>query len=330
MAPADLEAVLCNVNSGTTFPNLIVGRSTADDAAVLLWGEDGRAIISSTDFFTPIVDNPDHFGRIAATNAINDIYAMGGKPLMAVAILGWPLEKLGAAMAGTVVEGARQVCESLGIPLAGGHSIDIGEPVFGLAVTGEVHRDHLKTNSGAQEGDVLFLTKPLGTGIVSTAQKRGMAQPEHVEFITRLMCQPNHIGAQLGTVAGVHAMTDITGFGFMGHLIELCEGSKVGAEIQAAQVPHLPNGMLETYLNNFVVADNTFRNFKAYGHKISAMSARNMQVLCDPQTSGGLLIAVAPEDSNTVSNLLATNDLHAQPVGKCVAASEKPVLVIEG
>ncbi|MFT4679959.1 MAG: selenide,water dikinase [Litorivivens sp.] len=330
MAPADLDCVLSEVKSEGVFESLLVGRSTKDDAAVLAWGSDDKAIISTTDFFTPIVDDPDMFGRISAANAISDVYAMGGKPLMALAILGWPLEKLGAQMAGKVVEGARALCQELGIPLAGGHSIDIGDPVFGLAVTGEVDRKNLKTNNGAKAEDILFLTKPLGTGIVATAQKRGVAEPEHIEYTSKLMSTPNSIGYELGKIQGVTAMTDVTGFGFLGHLIEMCEGSKVSAEVEAKDVPHLPNGMLDNYLKQFIVADNTFRNFKAYGHKVSAMTAQNMQVLCDPQTGGGLLIAVDPTSADEVSKLLIDNGISAQPIGKCVGQSDKIVTIMEG
>ncbi len=330
MAPADLECVLSGVKKEGSFDNLLVGRSSKDDAAVLAWGHDGKAIISTTDFFTPIVDDPTMFGRISAANAISDVYAMGGKPLMAIAILGWPLEKLGAEVAGQVVEGARALCEELNIPLAGGHSIDIADPVFGLAVTGEVDRANLKTNNGAKAGDLLFLTKPLGTGIVATAQKRGLADPEHINYTSELMSTPNSIGYELGKIEGVNAMTDITGFGFLGHLIEMCEGSNVSAEVEAKAVPHLPNGMLENYLKQFVVADNTFRNFKAYGHKVSAMTAQNMQVLCDPQTGGGLLISVAHDSVDAVVKLLMDNSIYAQPIGKCVDSCDKVVTILEG
>ena len=330
MAPADLDCVLSGVKKEGIFESLLVGRSTKDDAAVLAWGTDNKAIISTTDFFTPIVDDPDMFGRISAANAISDVYAMGGKPLMALAILGWPLEKLGPEMAGKVVEGARSLCQELGIPLAGGHSIDIGDPVFGLAVTGEVDRKNLKTNNGAKLGDMLFLTKPLGTGIVATAQKRGLADPEHIDYTSKLMSSPNSIGYELGKIQGVNAMTDVTGFGFLGHLIEMCEGSNVSAEIQANAVPHLPNGMLENYLKQFVVADNTFRNFKAYGHKVSAMTAQNMQVLCDPQTGGGLLFSVDSKSINEVEKLLIDSGVGAQPIGRCIEQGDKIVTIVEG
>jgi selenide,water dikinase len=290
IAPADLESILSQSGTAKHFDNLLIGNESRDDAAVVDWG-DGTALISTTDFFQPIVDDPFDFGYIAAVNAISDVYAMGGKPLVAIAILGWPVEKLGHEMAAKVIEGGRTACEDAGIALGGGHSIDALEPFFGLAVNGRIDSANIKTNSGAQVGDRLFLSKPIGTGIVTAASKRGIAKPEHVEFVTALMKQSNAVGAELGQMKSVHAITDVTGFGVMGHLIEMCEGSKVSANIQFENVPVLPDNMLDEYLAQFVMPDNTMRNFKAIDGRCSQLSARQLQVLCDPQTSGGLLVS---------------------------------------
>lgn len=303
IAPAVLDTILKSELGTFPDPRLLVGYGSKDDAAVYDIGN-GRALISTTDFFSPIVDDAFDFGRIAATNALSDVYAMGGTPLLAVAILGWPVEKLPPELAARVIEGGRQACRDAGIALAGGHSIDAPEPFFGLAVTGEVPVANIKRNSTAQAGDVLLLTKPLGIGILSTAQKRGKLRPEHAHIGTDLMCASNAIGARLGAMSGVHAMTDITGFGLLGHAIELCEGSGVRATITFADTPVIPEAL--TYLAEGCYPDGSFRNWKSYAHKVSGSSAMDrMMLLSDPQTSGGLLVAVAPDALGTVSMLLA-------------------------
>lgn len=294
IAPADLELILSQSGAAGHFDNLLIGNETRDDAAVVDWG-DGSALISTTDFFQPIVDDPFDFGYIAAVNAISDVYAMGGKPLVAIAILGWPVEKLGHEMAAKVIEGGRTACENEGIALGGGHSIDAIEPFFGLAVNGRVNSQNIKTNSGAQAGDKLYLSKAIGTGIISAASKRGIAKPEHVDFVTNLMKQSNAVGGQLGEMDNVHAITDVTGFGLLGHLIEMCEGSGVSAKIEFDQVPVLPDNMLDEYLAQFVMPDNTMRNFKATDGKCNQLNGRQLQVLCDPQTSGGLLVSCSDD-----------------------------------
>src|SRR5689334_15449465 len=218
---------------------LLVGNNSRDDAAVYDLG-DGTALISTTDFFMPIVDDPYAFGRIAGANAISDIYAMGGKPILAIAILGWPIDKLPATVAQQVIEGARSICAEAGIPLAGGHSIDNPEPIFGLAVNGLVGKDQIKQNSTAKEGDLLFLTKPLGIGLLSTAQKRNLLKEEDLQVMLKQLQQLNKVGEELGAVKSVHAMTDVTGFGLLGHLVEMCEGSGTSAEINYNNVPVIP------------------------------------------------------------------------------------------
>jgi len=273
-------------------PNLLVGNESRDDAAVFDLG-DGTGIISTTDFFMPIVDDPFDFGRVAATNAISDVYAMGGQPLMAIAILGWPVDKLAPEIAAMVIDGARDVCAKANICLAGGHSIDAPEPIFGLAVTGRVALEHLQRNDQAQAGDRLMLTKPLGVGILTTAEKRGILRPEDVNLARDNMVKLNDLGAKLAPLEGVHAMTDVTGFGLMGHLVEVCEGSQLQAEIEFDKIPLLTD--LQHYLNQGCVPGGSSRNFDSYGHKLGPLSEDQLNILCDPQTSGGLLVAVAAD-----------------------------------
>lgn len=289
IAPAELEKILSGSVGSHVDPRLLVGYGSRDDAAAYDMG-DGRAIISTTDFFTPIVDDAFDFGRIAATNAISDVYAMGGTPLIAVAILGWPLEKLGAELAARVVDGGREACREAGIALAGGHTIDSPEPFFGLAVTGEVRLEHLKRNNTAQAGDVLLLTKPLGIGILTTAEKRGKLKAEHRHIARDLMITPNVLGARLGQLPTVHALTDVTGFGLLGHLSEMCSGSGLKAIIQYDDVPAIPE--CRTYLKEGCYPDGTMRNWKSISHNVAGITGMDpLILLCDPQTSGGLLIA---------------------------------------
>lgn len=295
IAPSVLEEILRSAQNDksdlTPSSSLLVGYDTKDDAAVYDIGN-GRAIISTTDFFMPIVDDAFDFGRIAAVNSISDVYAMGGKPLMAIAILGWPVEKLPAELAQQVLEGARKVCAEAGIPLAGGHSIDSTEPIFGLAVTGEVEVKNIKRNSTATEGCKLFITKPLGVGMITTAQKRGLASAEDLAEAIQSMTQLNSLGYELGKLEYVKAMTDVTGFGLLGHLIEMCEGSGVSAEIEYSKVPLLKN--IPTYASKMIYPDGTMRNWKSYEAKVSGIGPESLFTLCDPQTSGGLLVAVDP------------------------------------
>lgn len=306
------------------FPDLLVGNGSRDDAAAVDIGG-GRAILSTTDFFMPIVDDPFDFGRVAATNAISDIYAMGGRPLMAIAILGWPVDKLPAAVAGEVIAGGRAVCLEAGIALAGGHSIDAPEPIFGLAVTGEVAIEQLKTNGGAQAGDLLFLTKPLGIGILTTAEKQGKLKDEHRGLATGLMCQLNKIGTQLAEIPDVHAMTDVTGFALMGHLLELCTAAGLDAQIELDRVPRVTN--IEHYIQAGCVPGGSQRNFNAYGEQLGEMTPEVQALLCDPQTSGGLLLAVAPEASSEVSRILSNAGLISEPLGSLYATAGKSARV---
>jgi selenide,water dikinase len=306
IAPAVLDTILAQTAQGPHFSNLLVGNDERDDAAVYDLG-DGTAVISTTDFFMPIVDDPLTFGRIAATNAISDVYAMGGTPMMAIAILGWPIGQLPPEVAGLVVEGGRQACADAGIPLAGGHSIDSPEPIFGLAVNGRVDIKNLKKNGGAKVGDQLFLTKPIGVGILSTAQKKKKLLPEHSQLAANQMVRLNKIGATLGTLSYVHAMTDVTGFGLLGHLTEMCRASDTTATVRLADVPLIDVDILDHYLAEGCIPGGTKRNWASYGHHVSLATDRQKWLLADPQTSGGLLCAVAPEHAADFAAVCAEN-----------------------
>ena len=293
IAPSVLESMLHGEVAFSPDKNLLVGNESKDDAAAYDMGN-GEAVISTTDFFMPIVDDPFIFGQIAATNALSDIYAMGASPMMAIAILGWPISKLSSEIAGRVVDGGRQACKEAGIILAGGHSIDAPEPIFGLAVTGRVKITNLKQNNQAKVGSTLFLTKALGIGILSTAQKQKKLKEEHKDIAINSMCKLNKIGAQLGRLAGITAMTDVTGFGLLGHLLEVCQGSGVAAHVHFDQVPLL-DPVVEEYRRMGCVPGGGNRNFDSYGQHVSMLTEQQQQILCDPQTSGGLLVAVMPD-----------------------------------
>ena len=316
ISPQVLDGILQTRLSLPAFPALVVGHDSKDDAAVVDLGN-GEGIISTTDFFMPIVDDPFDFGRIAATNAISDIYAMGGQPIMAIAILGWPVNKLPADVAARVVDGGRQACAEAGIPLAGGHSIDAPEPIFGLAVTGRVRLEHLKRNDQAQAGHRLYLTKPLGVGILSTAQKRKVLDDEHLHIARDSMCTLNAIGADLALLNGISAMTDVTGFGLLGHLLEVCEGSGVKATLKMDKLPLLP--YTEHYRQKGSVPGGTQRNYASYGHKAGAITEAQQQILCDPQTSGGLLVAVDPSVEEAFHTVAERFNLSLTSIGELSA-----------
>lgn len=331
IAPAVLEQILQSNLTSMTDQRLLVGNSSKDDAAVYDIGN-GQAIISTTDFFMPIVDDAFSFGQIASANAISDVYAMGGKPLLAIAVLGWPVETLPAALAQQVLDGARSICAEAGIPLAGGHSIDSPEPFFGLAVNGLVQHTYLKQNNTATEGNLLFLTKPVGVGVLSTAEKRSLLKEEHRGIAATQMKQLNKIGEQLGKLAAVTAMTDVTGFGLLGHLIEMAEGSNLSAELNYQQIPFLEAA--REYAAQRIVPDATYRNWNSYNSKVSFGSGVNVMeafnLLPDPQTNGGLLIAVKADDAAEVQQLFAEQGMSAfaQPIGRMVQQAEKTILVL--
>jgi len=312
ISPAVLNEILGDNPFDDQDEFLLVGNESRDDAAVYDWG-DGQSVISTTDFFMPIVDNPRDFGRIAATNAMSDIYAMGGKPLFAIAILGWPIDKLAPEVAREVINGGRQACHDAGIILAGGHSIDAPEPIFGLAVTGRVKTAQLKQNNTAKAGDVLFLTKPLGIGILTTAEKKQLLKPEHQSLASQEMCRLNTIGVELSAQDSVHAMTDVTGFGLLGHLSEICQGSELRAELNWQAIPKL-QGVMD-YVALGAVPGGSMRNFQSYGHHIAGLDDEKQTLLCDPQTSGGLLISVAADAQDEIANLLQSNGWYSEVIG---------------
>ncbi|MDE3235056.1 MAG: selenide, water dikinase SelD [Bacteroidota bacterium] len=331
IAPQVLDTILHSQLATPDHKNLLVGNSSKDDAAAYDLGN-GTALISTTDFFMPIVDDAQTFGKIASANAISDVYAMGGKPVLAIAILGWPVDKIPAEVAQQVIEGARLICAEAGIPLAGGHSIDSPEPIFGLAVNGLVNIPQLKQNNTAKEGDILFLTKPLGVGILSTAQKRSLLKEEHLEVLLKQLTQLNSVGEALGKIDAVHAMTDVTGFGLLGHLIEMCEGSKLSASVPYDTIPLIP--FTPDYVALKAIPGATKRNWASYGHKVSLAGGIDetaaYTVLADPQTNGGLLISVGKEAADLVQQLLSTLGLYAQPIGQVTALKEKSVYINKG
>jgi selenide,water dikinase len=291
----------------------------------------GQAIISTTDFFTPIVDDAVSFGKIASANAISDVYAMGGKPLMAIAILGWPVNTLPAALAAEVLEGARSICAEAGIPLAGGHSIDSTEPIFGLAVTGITPIANLKKNNTAQQGDILFVTKPIGVGILATAQKRDALEPQDLAPFIHQLTTLNKVGEILGGIPEVHALTDITGFGLLGHLIEMAEGSELSAHIFYSKIKMIEAA--KKYLAQRMVPDATYRNWNSYSTKTSFDPGVNVMeafsLLPDPQTNGGLLLAVDPAAEKTIQNIFTQNGLadFIEPIGVLEVVGDKVVVV---
>ena len=325
ISPAVLDIILDGSLPHPDDDALLVGNQSRDDAAVYDLGN-GTAIISTTDFFMPIVDDPFTFGRIAATNAISDIYAMGGTPIMAIAIFGWPTEVIPAVVGRAVVEGGRRTALDAGISLAGGHSIDSPEPIFGLAVTGTVQVEQLKQNSTAAAGDRIYLTKPLGLGILTTAQKQKKLKPTHTSIAPDVMCQLNDIGQIYATLPSVSAMTDVTGFGLLGHLVEVCAGSGVNAEIDFNSVPVLPH--VHDYLQLGSVPGGTNRNFQSYGDKISAMSETQKQILCDPQTSGGLLVFVSEDSEKAFCDLSRDKGLDLTSIGRIKTADSGPMIEI--
>jgi selenide,water dikinase len=308
---------------------LLVGNDKRDDAAVLDLGN-RTALISTTDFFMPIVDDAFDFGRIASTNAISDVYAMGGRPVLAIAILGWPVDKLAPEVAQRVLEGARAICGEAGITLAGGHSIDCPEPVFGLAVNGLVELNHLKKNSTAEAGCHLYLTKPLGVGVLSTAQKRGMLRPEDAATALASMVKLNKLGETFGQWESVKAMTDVTGFGLLGHLAEMCEGSGVSATLDFEMVPVIPS--VAHYLEQGCIPGGTVRNWNSYGSKIGMLTDGQRNILADPQTSGGLLVAVAGKDAAAFEELLRQSGLPetcCRAIGRLDTTHEGPLIAVQ-
>ncbi len=324
ISPAVLDTMLHSDLPKTKFPSLLVGNESKDDAAVYDIG-DGTCIVSTTDFFMPIVDDPFTFGAIASVNAISDVYAMGGEPFMAIAILGWPINKIAAEVAKEVLEGSRKICADAGIPLAGGHTIDCPEPVFGLAVTGKLKKEHLKRNDTAKEGSLLYLTKPIGIGIVTTAQKKGIVKEEHLKIAVNAMLTLNKLGAEFGKLSYVNAMTDVTGFGLLGHLSEVCEGSGLSAEIEFDKVPKFD--FLLEYLNQKSTPGGTQRNWDSYGNKIGVLDEVQRAILADPQTSGGLLVSVDAEKALEFEKFAASKGIVLKSFGNLIKRASKSIEV---
>lgn len=313
LSPAVLGDILAGMPMAGPFANLLVGTETGDDAAVYRLNDD-QALVATTDFFTPIVDDPFDFGRIAATNALSDIYAMGGTPIMALAVLGMPVGRLGLDSIRAIVAGGASVCAEAGIPVAGGHSIDSAEPIYGLVALGLVHPDRLLRNNGGQPGDRLILTKPLGIGIYGAALKQGRLDAAGYAAMIASATQLNGVGTRLAGLPGVHAMTDVTGFGLLGHALELCRGAGLRAHLSAGDVPLLPD--IAAMAQDGVRTGAAGRNWASYGEAVEApVPDWQRDLLCDPQTSGGLLIAAAADAAEAV---LAMVDAAGHPAAAIV------------
>jgi len=324
ISPMLLDEILQTTQKISQYPQLLVGNSDKDDAAAFDLGN-GTSVLSTTDFFMPIVDDAFTFGQIAATNALSDIYAMGGKPLMGISIFGWPIDKLSADVAREVIDGGRAVCEDAGIPLAGGHSIDSPEPIFGLAATGLVENKNLMQNSNAQEDCYIFLTKALGIGILTTAQKRKIIEDGHIDPAIKAMTTLNKVGADLAPLDGVVAMTDVTGFGLLGHLVEICEASKISADVWFDKVPLLPN--VEKYRLLECIPGGSRKNFASYGSKIAEMTQQQREILCDAQTSGGLLVIVKKDGLDEFLEVSKQAGLSLEAIGETTAQGKNVVEV---
>lgn len=323
--PAVLHEII--EKSGTKslqIDNLLVGNESMDDAAVFLLN-DGQALVSTVDFFTPIVDDAFDFGCIAAANAISDIYAMGARPAFANAILSWPVDKLGTDLAARVMEGARHIANKAGVVIAGGHSIAGKEPVFGLAVNGFANAAHIKRNNTAKAGDLLYLTKPIGIGVLATAIKRGKIATEDYAELVSVTCALNTFGSVIAGFAEVHAMTDVTGFGLLGHTIEMCEGSGLSAEIILQNIPVMDS--MKKYAEQYIFPDNTYKNWNAYTAQTDGVDGMELVTLCDPQTSGGLLIAVDPAFQQAFERISKENNTTVYEVGRITQRREKTVYV---
>ncbi|HWL80070.1 MAG TPA: selenide, water dikinase SelD [Roseomonas sp.] len=327
LAPSVLQSLLAETPAARAFPDLLVGTETGDDAAVYRLNET-QALVATTDFFTPVVDDPHDFGRIAATNALSDVYAMGGTPILALAILGMPLGKLAPEVVRRILAGGAEVCAEAGIPVAGGHSIDSPEPIYGLVALGLVRPDRLLRNSGARAGDRLILTKGLGIGIFSAALKRGALSPELYRVMLGSTTQLNRVGATLPDLPGVHAVTDVTGFGLLGHALEMCRGSGLGAQLRLDALPLL-EGAEDLARAGFSTGAAT-RNWASYGDAVRLppeLPAWRRGLLCDPQTSGGLLIAVAPETApELLAQLREAHHPMAAEIG--VMQAEQPLVTV--
>ena len=323
IAPAVLSEILASTPIRGLPKDLLVGTETADDAAVYRLN-DSQALVATTDFFTPIVDDPHDFGRIAATNAISDVYAMGGKPIFALAIVGMPLEKLPVSVIQRILEGGESVCAAAGIPIAGGHSIDTLEPIYGLVALGVVDPRKVKKNSSGKEGDVLILGKPLGIGILSAALKKGKLSESGYRAMLEWTTKLNTPGEALADIAGVHALTDVTGFGLAGHLLEICRGSNLTAEVVFDDIPVIEEAL--SWVKQGVATGASDRNWKGYGHEVSGdLADWKRKLISDPQTSGGLLVSCSRESVEEVLKQFKTRGFDAKVIGRLTSeAGAKP------
>jgi selenide,water dikinase len=298
------------------YPEILVGNTFSDDASVYDLGN-GMCLLQTVDFFTPMVDDPFVFGKAAAANAISDIYAMGGRPIMANAILGWPIDIIDLEMAKKVLEGGAKCCEELNIPLVGGHSIDSQDPIYGLSVTGLVERSNLRTNAMAKKGDLIALTKPLGIGMLAAAQKRGLADATQLIDLEMKITQVNNIGSDLAELGAVHAMTDVTGFGLIGHLMEILKASNVNASISGDSLPKIESA--KVLAQQFVLPDNAMRNWNAYETLVDNQNMDSFPWLVDPQTNGGLLFTFSAEAQDEIDEFMKRKGQDYWIIGKAIA-----------
>lgn len=310
--PAELRSIL-EKNYAQPSEKLLVGNSSGDDAAVYALDEE-QYLIATTDFFTPIVDNPFDFGRIAAANAISDVYAMGGKPILALSVLAWPTDKLPGEVASEVIRGAGETCRLAGISIAGGHSIRNPEPVFGLAVNGIVTKKNLKQNNTGRPGDQLYLTKALGSGLMNSAMRKGLLSASQIQTYVTHLSQLNRIGELLGKSDAVHAMTDVTGFGIIGHLVEMTRDTELSATLYISEVPFMDG--VEEAIKAGIQPGNTARNWSAFQHLVCGVGADEIKRFCDPQTNGGLLVAVDPAKTSEIELLFRENNQFFAKVGE--------------
>lgn len=328
IAPAVLSRLLADSPLKTIPADLLVGVETSDDAAVYRFN-DSQAVVATTDFFTPIVDDPYDFGRIAATNALSDVYAMGGRPIFALAVVGMPLDKLPEDVIRQILAGGETVCAAAGIPIAGGHSIDVLEPIYGLVGLGIVHPGHLKKNAGAQAGDVLVLGKPLGIGILSAALKKGELSAAGYAEMLRWTTTLNVTGTRLAEMPGVHAVTDVTGFGLAGHLLEICRGSKLAATVEFAQLPLIEEAV--RHVKAGIATGASSRNWASYGDAVAlapTFEEWQQKVVTDPQTSGGLLVACASDCADAVLAAFRGDGMERAAVIGDLAAGEPGLSVV--
>jgi selenide,water dikinase len=322
MGPLQLEEILKNLPK-PHFPHLLAGNEHNEDAAVWKWDEE-TALIQTTDFFLPIVDDPYDFGSIAAANALSDVYAMGGKPLMALAIVGWPTSKIPLNHLHEVMRGAHDIAATAGIPIAGGHTIETEEPIFGLSVSGKIHPQHIKRNHQAQLGDLIYITKPLGIGILSTALKRGRISAEGMAPAIAGMKKLNVEGGLLGSLKEVHAMTDITGFGLVGHLMEMLQHSGLAAEIKKDQLPLYP--LVKELAAENIYADMAMKTHARYQKEYTAAQLSDLIIGCDPQTSGGLLFTASADAPAILQDLAQEHGFEFIRIGEVVARQEQSII----